>query len=343
MYKIGVFPMKALPFHRGHMAAIMRAATMCKTLYVIVSDNRHVTKKLCEGFDPISLETRVSWVSEEFVHLDYIKVLGLDESDIPEFPLGWSEWAKMVQALVPEKIDVIFGNEESYREGHTKNFPEIEYVTFDVNRAEFAISGTEIRENPIRYWKYLPGSVRPYFCKKILIAGSESAGKTSLTKMLAKYFYTSWSEEVGRFYSERYLGGNENNLKQEDFERICWLQFEQDREAQRTANKVVFHDTDALITQFYLEKYTGKTSEFITEFAKRQHYDLIILMKPDIPWVADGLRWMADQKIRENNHEQIKAMYGMHKSDNTTIIEIGGNYEERYLAAITAVNNLLLY
>lgn len=330
MYKVGVMPGKLLPLHRGHIHAILTAATKCEILYVVVCQNKELDEGLCQHTKKMPLNLRVRWVAQEFSNMPHIKVVGLDEDkfDIPIFPNGWEKWAAALQEVVPEPIDIIYGNEESYRENHNKYMPHIAYETFDVDRTIFNTSGTEIRENPIKHWNMLSGAARPYFAKKILITGTESCGKTTITKALAKTFYTSWSEEVGRYYSERYLGGREDGFEIADFDRIAWLQHEQDLEALRTANKMVFFDTDALITDFYCVQYLGVHSEFLTEFAKRQEYDLIILMRPDVKWVADGQRWISDQKERELNHEIIKDMYKKHKP-NTPILEVGGNYTER--------------
>lgn len=340
MHKVGVFPLKALPLHRGHIMAILRASTMCEKLYVVVSDNPEETKVLCEGIKYISLHERLKWLSKEFQDLKHISIVALDETGIPVFPNGWEQWSELLKSLLPEYFDVIYGNEESYRDGHAKYFPNVDYITIDPDRKEVPISGTEIRKNPIKNWEYLSGASRQFFCKKILVVGTESCGKSTLTKMLAKAFYTSWSEELGRYYAERYLGGNEQSFSKADFERICWLQYEQDLKAQETANKVCFHDTDALITGFYLNQYLGEESDFINTFSDKQEYDLIFIMKPDVKWVADGSRWLSEQNIRDANHNLLFDMYKKMKP-TTNIIEVGGSYDERFTTCVNIVNELL--
>lgn len=337
---IGVFPGKFLPLHRGHIMAILKASTMCDKLYVVVSYNEKETVKLCKNIKPIPLTERFKWVSQELQGFEHIKVIGLDEGNIPVFPDGWKEWADLLTKSVPEKFDIIYGNEESYRENHNKYFPNVEYVTFDCDRTAFNISGTEIRDYPIKNWEYLSGASRPYFCKKVLITGTESCSKTTLTKMLAKVFYTSWSEEVGRYYSKNYLGGNEEVFTKADFERIVFLQHEEDLKAHRTANKVVFHDTDAIITQYYLRQYLGEHSEFIDDFVKTQKYDLILILKPDVKWVADGQRWLSDQKVRDENHRYLLKEYFTKKHD-TEIVEITGDYTQRLETTTKLIKNLL--
>jgi HTH-type transcriptional repressor of NAD biosynthesis genes len=288
--------------------------------------------ELCKNTKRMSLELRLRWVAQEFSEMDHIKVVGLDETYIPVFPNGWGQWADLVRANVPVAFDVIFGNEPSYMEGHNLHFPNVDYIILDSERVDMPISGTMVRENPLKHWEFLSGASRSFFCKKILISGTESCGKTTIVKALAKMFYSSYSLEVGRYYAERYLGSCEEAFSQEDFERIVMLQEEQDELARKTANKVSIHDTDALITNFYLEQYLDVTSTFIELFSQRQNYDLIILLKPDVKWVADGQRWLSDQAVREANHEVIKKMYQAYKP-GTKIVEIGGNYHERLNAA----------
>lgn len=342
MYKVGVMPGKFMPLHRGHIHAILTAATKCETLYVVVSHNEKEALELTKNTKYIPLKERVKWVSKEFASMEHIKVVSLDEDSygILPFPNGWGNWANALLDVVPEPFDVIFGNEEGYRKNHEKYFPNIDYITFDVDRTIFNTSGTAIRENPYKHWDMLSGAARPFFTKKILITGTESCGKSTLTKALAKTFYTSWSEEVGRYYSERYLGGREDGFTVNDFDRIAWLQYEQDLEVAQTANKIAFFDTDALITDFYCVQYLGESSSFLKEFAKKQEYDLIILMKPDVKWVDDGLRFISDQKIREANHEIIKNMYKKHKP-YVPLIEVGGNYEERFLQVFELVKGII--
>jgi len=338
MYKVGVAPGRFLPPHRGHLNAIIQAGTKVKKLYVVVChDEERIRKECAENNMPyMSMNQRAMWLSKELQNLDHIEVLTLDESDIPSYPFGWEPWSDLLKETVPEHIDAIFGGEPSYKEGYTKYYPEAEYIIYDPERTRFPVSGTKIRENLYKHWDYVLGAARPFFTKKVLITGTESTGKTSLTKSLAKIYHTSWAEECGRYYSERYLGGNDDYLENEHFGRIAYQQRELEEDAIRHANKVTFLDTGAVVTQYYAEVYTGEQNEMVELLTDPDRYDLVLLFTPEVEWVDDGTRFL--DKGRWELHEKLKGMYEDRGYD---YVEIGGNYTERLNAAIELVDNLI--
>lgn len=346
MYKVGVFPGRFIPPHRGHLNSIIHCATKCEKLYVVLSDNKKQSETECKeaGVKNIPVLERFKWLSIELQGFDHIKVIYLDETSIPSFPYGWEAWSKTLKELIPESISVIFGGEVSYKDGYQKWYPETVYELFNPERDRFPISGTEIRKNPIKHWDYILGAARPFFAKKVLIAGTESCGKTTITKYLAKIYHTSWSEEVGRYYSAKFLGGNEDVFSVEDFERIVLQQDEQDKHAIRTANKITFFDSDAVITQYYLNLYLGKKSDlidlYIKKFVEREKYDYIFYYEPDVKWVDDGLRFVSDQKEREEKSKLLLDMYKYYGLGDKIII-INGDYSQRLENTIKIIDDIL--
>lgn len=341
MINVGVFFGKFLPCHRGHLNTIINASTKCRKLYVVISDNVERTKKICKqsGIKDISLALRVQWLSQELIDMPHIKVVALDESNIAEYPNGWAEWTQVMKDAVPEHIDTFFCGEQEYAYNLPKYFEGCEVNLFDPERTTYNISATDIRENPMKHWDYILGSARPFFAKKILIVGTESVGKTTLVKSLAKLYHTSWSEEVGRYYAQKYLGGNENYFVDEDFTRIAHQQVEQDYEALRSANKVCFFDTDATITQYYSELYLGHKNPVVQAYINPNKYDLVFILKPDVEWVDDGQRLNGDQVKRNQLHKHLLNKYL--NNGFTNVIEIGGNYSERLTDVIGFVNEIM--
>ena len=200
MYHIGVLYGKFTPPHIGHLNAILRAATMCETLYVVLSDNPVLTKDLCkkDNLPYMDEKLRMKWLSKELQEFEHIHVILLDETGIDVYPNGWDMWSKRLEEVVPEKFDVIFGGEREYETFNKHYFPYATYELYDCDRTEFPISATKIRSNPILYWNSIIPSARPFFAKKILITGTESCGKTTMAQYLARIFQTVCTVAEGR-------------------------------------------------------------------------------------------------------------------------------------------------
>ena len=342
MYQTGVYFGRFLPPHRGHLYQIIEASTKCQNLIVVISDNAEQTRDLCEadGLPEISYRLRKQWFSQQVQDMPHIQVRVLDESDIPVYPEGWQEWSKRMREVVCAPIDAFFVGDLSYSETLASYFPEAKVELFDPSRTRYPISATEIRKNILGNWHYILGAARPFFAKKVLIAGTESCGKTTLTKCLAKLYNTSWSEEVGRYYARDYLGNDETIYTDEDFARIAHLQYEQDYHALRSANKVCFFDTDATYTDYFSELYMGHRNELVEKYIDHTRYDRLFYLMPDVRWVADGQRLNGDEDRRRILNDRLLQMYRDYGfGDKITIIS--GDYNARLHKAIQLVDDLL--
>ena len=309
---------------------------------MVISDNAEQTRALCEadGLPEISYRLRKQWFSQQVQDMPHIQVRVLDESDIPVYPEGWQEWSKRMREVVCAPIDAFFVGDLSYSETLASYFPEAKVELFDPSRTRYPISATEIRKNILGNWHYILGAARPFFAKKVLIAGTESCGKTTLTKCLAKLYNTSWSEEVGRYYARDYLGNDETIYTDEDFGRIAHIQYEQDYHALRSANKVCFFDTDATYTDYFSELYMGHRNELVEKYIDHTRYDRLFYLMPDVRWVADGQRLNGDEDRRRILNDRLLQMYRDYGfGDKITIIS--GDYNARLHKAIQLVDDLL--
>lgn len=342
MYKVGVYFGRFLPPHRGHLYQIIEASTRCEKLIVVISDNANQTRDICEQahLPEISYRLRKQWFSQQVQDMEHILVRVLDETDIPEYPNGWRAWSARMRSVISEPIDAFFVGDTDYQDTLEQYFPESKVEIFDPSRTRYPISATDIRHDILGNWDYILGSARPFFAKKVLIAGTESCGKTTLTKCLAKLYNTSWSEEVGRYYARDYLGNDETIFTDEDFERIAHLQFEQDYHALRTANRVCFFDTDATYTDYFSELYTGHRNTLVEAYIDHTRYDLLLYLLPDVKWVSDGQRLHGDEEKRRMLNERLISMYKAHGFDNKLVI-VSGDYAQRLTHAISLVDGLL--
>ncbi|CAL6076310.1 NMN_adenylyl transferase and transcriptional regulator [Hexamita inflata] len=295
--QVGLFIGKFNPPHLGHISSILQAHAMCDTLYVCVCANsaEEQDKSVIPG------KTRKMWLSQEFQPYAQIKVIRIDEANIPAYPNGWVQFASLVKAQIQHTITICFGGEEKYRDGFKTHF-NASYTLIDPLRKRNTISSTLIKQNPTLHFNFICKSARPHFTKKVLVCGTESCGKTVLTMKLAQIFNTNWSEEVGRYYSERYLGFDEEAYSDSDFVRICSLQIENDILKINGANKICFFDTDAVITQYYAEMYQGHCVQAIETFVNPDKFDLVLIMTPQVKWVDDGLRFLGEQEKRETKN-----------------------------------------
>ncbi len=342
MYRTGVYFGRFLPPHRGHLYQMIEASTRCEKLIVVISDNANQTREICQkdNLPEISYRLRKQWISQQLQDMSHVVVRVLDETDIPIYPQGWDKWSERMCEVVGEPIDAFFVGDMEYGDMLAKYFPESVVELFDPTRTRYPISATDIRGNILGNWHYILGAARPFFAKKVLIAGTESCGKTTLTKCLAKLFNTSWSEEVGRYYARDYLGNDETIFTDEDFSRIAHLQYEQDYQAMRAANKVCFFDTDATYTDYFSELYMGHRNELVEKYIDHKRYDLLIYLLPDVKWVADGQRLHGEDEKRRLLNDRLLAMYREYGFGDKLRI-VSGNYSKRLATAISLVDELL--
>ncbi|MFD2787917.1 AAA family ATPase [Hymenobacter rubripertinctus] len=125
---------------------------------------------------------------------------------------------------------------------------------------------------------------------RVALTGPESTGKTTLSRLLAEHYCTSWVPE----YARQYLETQGPNYTVHDLEKITrgQLQAEEDafRQAQRLGLPVVFCDTDLLVIKIWSEHAFGYCPDWILRRLEQQQYDLILLLSVDLPWSPDPLR-----------------------------------------------------
>jgi len=239
---------------------------------------------------------------------------------------------------VGEPITHVFSSEHAYTEFFNVLYPDAEHVVVDANREKYTISATKLRtEGVYKNWELLPEVVRRYYVKKVVIVGTESCGKSTLVKNLATLYNTNYVEEYGRtFYEE--LGGCKDITMAEDYQLIAYQHKVDEFNALKNANKVLFVDTEAIVTQYYLKAYLNERDALLTRIANNQKYDLWIFLEPDVKWVDDGTRTFGEQHVREQNNDDLKYML---RYMGVQYITIKGNYNERITKAINYVDNLL--
>lgn len=336
---IGVVVGKFLPLHLGHINFINRCYTKVSKL-IIVLCHSHRDGDLCikNGIKIIPYKQRLRWLHQTYSEFDNIEIRHMDESHIPAYPDGWHGYIRLLKETVPEKIDFIFSSENDYDTQYSRLLPEASHVIIDNDRISVPISGTAIRKNLIDNWGFLPSIVRPFFVTKVAIVGTESSAKSTLTRLLGKHYNTSWVEEYGKQYIYDVLGGREDSLCFDDYLKIAMKHKLLEDEAIKTSNKIVFVDTEAIVTNFYCKLYEEHTDPAIDEIIKRQNYDLWLYLDNDVTWFDDGLRSQGHRTQRDKGKELLLSMFKMYGVYDKLQF-ISGNYEERLDKAISIIDN----
>ncbi len=173
-----------------------------------------------------------------------------------------------------------------------------------------------------------------------MLIGSESTGKSTLTINLANAFNTNYIEEAGREISER--SGTDLMMLSEDFTEILLQHKLNEIKAVNTSNRVLFIDTDTLITQFYMEFLKDNKKELNKSLSDAidglNDYDLILFLEPDVEFVQDGDRSTVIENDRITYSNKIKQIF---KEHNKQFISITGDYQQRYETAMGLVQELL--
>eukprot|EP00833_Pecoramyces_ruminatium_P000242 jgi/Orpsp1_1/1174274/evm.model.c7180000049509.1 len=331
-YNVGMYGGSFNPLHMGHVDCIIQAGNMCRELYIVISNGNKRNE--------INYRIRYRWIYQLTKHIGNVKIIMLEDdaetkNDYTE--KYWKSDSDKVKAQIGKPIDVVFcGSDYDKNSFWNVCYPESELYIFQRND----ISSTAIRSNPYAHWDWLPTIVKPYYVKKVLLMGGESTGKSTLTINLASRFNTNYIDEAGRDISER--SGTDMLMISEDFTEILLQHKLNEIKAIEHSNKVLFIDTDSLVTQFYMnflnDPKIEKNKALSDAIDAINSYDLILFLEPDVAFIQDGDR---SEVIRDNRVKYSNQIKDLIHSHGKQFITINGSYQERYERSVKEVEKLL--
>lgn len=331
-YNVGMYGGSFNPLHLGHVDCIIQAANMCRELYIVLSVGHNRQE--------IDARVRYRWLYQLTKHIGNVTIIMLEDSAETKEAYTEEYWqgdAEKVKAQVGKPIDIVFcGSDYDENSFWNKCYPESELYIFKRNE----ISSTELRKAPYKHFEWLPNIVKPHYVKKVLLMGSESTGKSTLTINLANRFNTNYIDEAGRDISER--SGTDLLMLSEDFMEILLQHKLNEIKAVENSNKVLFIDTDALVTQFYMsfldDPGIEKNRALSDAIDALNRYDLILFLEPDVEFVQDGDRSEVIRDDRKKYSDRIKELL---RSHGKQFVSVSGSYQERYEIAVRAVESML--
>lgn len=319
--RIGLVIGSFAPLHLGHISLINFGLSNSDFLYVFLCSHDK---------EDIPGDLRFKWLESEYKGVDNIKIVHKDTSHMENTSVSdvniSKAWSEYMKPLFPD-VNIIFTSEK-YGD-YVAKFMNIEHIQFDEKRLSTPISSTLIRENPIKYWDYLPESVKPYYTRKICICGTESTGKTTMTELLSKHYNVPFAREMGRELCAVTDSCNKNLI-----DEIIVAQANEIKN--KLGRKLLISDTDLITTFSYSQYLFNEKPDVITkEIEDINKFDIYLYLWNDVPFVDDGTR-MGEPRRSELN----EVLYNNFKWKNVFIIT-GENYEDRFNDCVRIIDKYL--
>ena len=369
--RVGVVFGSFAPLHQGHLDLIYRAKKENDGGAIVI---------VC-GFDGDKGEPmmphsrRYRYVREFFADDDLVAVYGINDTEIgaPMYPNGWPKWLEEfnriwaqatkpsweeiktekfsgAQCVEPERVWYV-GDHEYFLDLTQRN----EKAILVDRVADNPICATMIRQNPVKHWDKITFPFKRLFSHNILICGTASEGKSTLTADLGKYFNAPYSHEYARDYMKESCVADWE-LDGADFMAFLDGQYRLNRSLINSPgnNGIFFADSDSMVTRMYAEYYakdkacglSEKEFEQVASMADaitaKCRWDKIFLLAPKGVFVDDHERYMAHSGMSERQElfnilcENIKRSGNW---DKVVILQEG--YYENFMTIVRYVREVM--
>lgn len=355
--RVGVVFGSFAPLHQGHLDLIMRAK----------KENDGGCIVICCGFDGDKGEPlmphakRYRYVREFFADDDLVAVYSINDSElgIANYPDGWNGWLEEFEkiffkaiAVDADPARVWYVGDKNYHDDLVERGEEAILVD---RIADNPICATMIRQNPIANWDKITFPFRRVFSTNILICGTASEGKSTMTQDLGKYFNAPYSYEWARDYMKESCV-SDWELDSADYLAFLEGQYNLNRKLINSpANHgVFFADSDSMVTRMYAEYYAQDPtckltqSEFeriavtADELTRKSRWDKIFLLAPHGVFVDDHERYMAHSGMKERTELYEILCNNIKESGNwDKVTVLNGNYYENFMTVVEYVKGVI--
>ena len=373
--KVGVVFGSFAPLHQGHLDCIMRAKKENDGGCIVIVCGFDGDK----GGEMMPLKRRYRYVREFFADDDLVAVYAIDDGEIgaKPYPDGWKQWLdefwKIFDKATESEIRTIRTTDE-YGEILYKDivYPkrhwyagDPNYVSDLIERGEEAtlldrvadnpICATMIRQNPIKHWDKITFPFRRLFSHNILICGTASEGKSTLTTDLGKYFNAPYSYEWAREYM-RESCVIDWELDGADYMAFLEGQYNLNRKLINSPGNhgIFFADSDSMVTRMYAEYYAKDPTCALTEEEFKQvanmadaitakcRWDKIFLIAPHGVFVDDHERYMAHSGMKERMELYEILVKNLKESGNwDKVVVLNGDYYENFMTVVKYVREVM--
>ena len=367
--RVGVVFGSFAPLHQGHLDLIYRAKKENDGGAIVIVCGYDGDK----GEPTMPHSRRYRYVREFFADDDLVAVYGINDTEIgaPMYPNGWPKWLEEF-ANIWAQATAITATDAPGRVAPLMTRPERvwyvgdhEYFLDLTQRGEKAIlvdrvadnpiCATMIRQNPIKHWDKITFPFKRLFSHNILICGTASEGKSTLTADLGKYFNAPYSHEYARDYMKESCVADWE-LDGADFMAFLDGQYRLNRSLINSSgnNGIFFADSDSMVTRMYAEYYAKDGSCGLSEKEFEQvasmadaitakcRWDKIFLLAPKGVFVDDHERYMAHSGMSERQElfnilcENIKRSGNW---DKVVILQEG--YYENFMTIVRYVREVM--
>lgn len=353
--KIGIVFGSFAPLHQGHLELIMKAKKQCDGGCLVISCGYDGDK----GEPLMPHKRRYRYVREFFADDDLVAVYGINDTEIgaEEYPNGWDAWLEEFEKIWQKAAESPYTDRVWYvgDKNYYDDLIERGEDAILVDRTENLISGTMIRNNPVKYWDKITFPFKRVFSHNILICGTASEGKTTLTKDVGKFFNIPYSHEWPRDYME------ESCVADWELDARDYLAF---LEGQYNLNKKIINsqknngifiaDTDTMVTQMYAEYYSQDDSCALTKeeyenyikpaadgYNEKAHWNKIFLVVPHGVFVDDHTRYMAHSGIKERQELfDILCKIIKEKGDWDKVTILDGGYWDNFKTVVDYIREV---